>query len=230
MNDFEVHIEGKCTHSFSRNNYSYVSVPHKGTYKIQLINNSSRRTDTYIKVNGIDVGSWLLPAYDSITIERPSNIAQKFTFVAEDSLVAGQNGVWTGVEQNGLVEVKFVPERKDKNRALSDRALSDRALRGKGPYDTRIIDPKRGYNSNAAPMSTYTMSSTPSSSVKSAFTPVMQNNNRSGATILGKDSNQEFDNANKLYDCEIDWNRITIIRLRLVLGSREDCIPPRLKY
>ena len=102
--------------------FSYSLFTHTSQFTLELWNHDSdgRRCRAEVKIDGKDVGVWLLNAnkiYEPI--ERPVGVAKKFQALsAEDSDrlrkegVAADAGIRYGDPSNGLVEVRFVPEIK----------------------------------------------------------------------------------------------------------------------
>jgi len=91
--------------------HSYYPVSHRATYKILLGNHSSRRADVDLYIDNEKVGTWRVPACDSILIERPVKSAKKFTFLREKSLPAILSGIRSHDPSNGLIRAVFHPEK-----------------------------------------------------------------------------------------------------------------------
>lgn len=195
----------------------YVLVPHGEEYKLRLTNNSPTRADVSVEVDGKEIGRWRVPAHASRTIERPANIEQKLTFVSEGSLLGERAGVISGRQENGLVRVTFYPERYHPVNAVS---LMERLP---DPLGIRAASPRRAMS----PRPEYLMRET-----------------RSGATILGERSRQQFQDTESIRD--IDQNRICEVVFRMVaresqpyraigsmspweFGRRSPRIPPRVE-
>ncbi|CAH6419576.1 Hypothetical protein POVR2_LOCUS81 [uncultured virus] len=77
-------------------------------------------------IDGSKIGSWQIPARDSITIDRPGNVNRKLTFVSENSSIARQTGSRVGDEKNGLIKVIFKPAKQEQARSASSKLASAR--------------------------------------------------------------------------------------------------------
>lgn len=80
-------------------------------YKIKLRNRGSSRCDAKVEVDGVDAGTFRINGGSSVTLERPSNVAKKFTFYRGGSAGAAKAGYSKGRETNGLVKVTFIAEK-----------------------------------------------------------------------------------------------------------------------
>lgn len=111
-NDFSLEITSNdcAVHKFRRMNSTYYSLPNMSTYKIRLSNNRETRADAHVYIDNEKVGVWRINRYSSITIERPTNFARKFTLIKENTRTARKAGIVNGHESNGLVKVVFKPE------------------------------------------------------------------------------------------------------------------------
>lgn len=163
-------MEGNCNkyHEFKRNGSVYYAVPHNSEYLVKMHNEGDLRVDATLKIDGIDMGTWRIEPYSSITIERPSNNNRKFTFVREGSWQGNMGGVAEGNFDNGLVEVTFIPEYRHSGHRLPLSELD------------------RGFFSDSLPI---TNNITQRANCKSYST---------GGTVLGDDSFQRFTDASYL--------------------------------
>lgn len=200
-------------------------------YKIRLINNHPTRCDAFLTVDDKFMGKFRLNAFDSWSIERPSQDQRKFEFHAETSRVAREAGVTPGRFTNGLVSVEFMPEKS--------RHQHPRWVSAKLPFLTETAseplleeslvpstEPREEFSSikfsSAQPLSLPQAESYISHAGERAMTMKRakkmampkHHSYSSGATILGGPSHQKFRDVLPLnYD---DDQRVTIT-LRLVV-------------
>jgi hypothetical protein len=153
---------------FKRNGYVYYAVPHNSEYKVKMHNGGDLRVDATLKIDGIDMGTWRIEPYSTITIERPADNNRKFTFVREGSWQGNMGGVEKGKFDNGLIEVTFVPEHRSSGQHLLQRAIYSDSI----PMSNNI---SQKYNFSTTNDSYST-----------------------GGTVLGDDSSQRFSNASYL--------------------------------
>src|SRR5947207_11001892 len=112
LNDFGFSIVADDVTHLTKNDgrYHYFSLPNFSTYKIKLINNRETRSDAVVSVDGENIGTWRVPAFSTVTIQRPANVNRKLVFVKENSYTAKYAGVTRNDTNNGLVTVVFKPE------------------------------------------------------------------------------------------------------------------------
>ena len=189
---FEVQVVSAQAERFARDGYEYVSLPSGSTYSLRLINNGNTRCDAVVMIDSTKIGSWRIPAGDSVTIDRPSHTNRKFTFVSEGSSIARQTGSRPGVEANGLIKIVFKPEKEQI------------ALRS--PKLTRA----------ASSMSA--RSAAPSTMARPASS---QERLSSGVTVLGDRSDQQFGQVAMLRDDQIDWQGVVEMNIRLVVRDKQ---------
>lgn len=209
LNKFSVSILNEYNDKMDAMNISggnYVPLPHNTEYKIMLKSSRNVRTDATVYVDGEKIGIFRINPHDSITIERTSNVRRKLTYVDEKSLEAVDYGLDIGSKDNGLIRVIFRPEPTP---VVNQTTLfnsfpysfdnSQKSLNNSLNYETRS---GRNVNSNTQ---TYS----------------------SGGTLLGKKSNQEFNDTYKLN--YYDRKNITEISLRLITDNTkedfEDFVP-----
>ncbi|MCH7227223.1 hypothetical protein MLD59_13845 [Verrucomicrobiaceae bacterium E54] len=107
----------------------YAVMNHGTQYSIELHNESSRRCDAEVEIDGRSVGTWRVDPHDSIRLERPSGDTGRFTFFckgSEEALMADLHDN----EALGLISVEFRPEKRDDG--LRASPLSDGRLEGGG--------------------------------------------------------------------------------------------------
>jgi hypothetical protein len=92
-----------------KDGHTYVSLDNFSEYSIVINNNHHTRADVVVSVDGEEIGSWIVHAHTSITLDRPANTSRKFTFVNETSQVAKRTGAIVGHDLNGVVSVIFKP-------------------------------------------------------------------------------------------------------------------------
>lgn len=86
----------------------YVEMRHGTEYALRMRNDHDVQADAIVRVDGVEVGTWRIPAHQNIQIERPANVERKFTFYKLGSLEGDQ----AGLERNadlGLISVDFIP-------------------------------------------------------------------------------------------------------------------------
>lgn len=239
LNDFSVSIKatGNKTYSFKKlGKYNYVSLPNYSLYKIQLTNNRDTRCDAEVKIDGVSVGTWRVPSFDSIIIERPANINRRFVFFRQDSYVAKKAGIEKKSPYNGLISVTFKPELK-MNYPYNE---GDDYTSITGYIRTPTFYEKWNYGFDKSPLQTNIDFSAPiyrnsgasvqkemnlnmnttmdiySSNESRSYSTSDNDTYVSGATMLGSGTDQQFNTANQLQ--HYDTNQITTINLRLVVA------------
>lgn len=195
---------------------NYVALHSGSEYSLRLTNDRNTDAMAEIFIEGDKVGTWLIPAKDSIIIDRPINVARKFTFFKETNYRAISAGVIPGNEFNGVIKAIFYPKKEygrviamsgplspsrrfQNNFSLS--TASQPALTSFAPQNT-TLSPR-----SLRPFSEKTITST--------------SNYSSGATVLGSHSHQTFGEARRFSDDEIDWNNKTTIILRLIVKPND---------
>lgn len=93
------------------NGHKYYPIRHNTEYSVKLDNNTDKRCNVVLFIDGKEMGIWRINAYSNILLERSSKSSRKFTFVRENSWQAMQGNVIGGTFKNGLVEAKFIPEK-----------------------------------------------------------------------------------------------------------------------
>ena len=112
FNHFSVRVIGG-----SEENDGYVAMRHKDTYKLSLRNDRDIPCDAVVLIDGTEVGTWRVPARQSITLEHPANDQGNFTFLLPDT----PDGQAAGLVKNndlGLISVTFKPGYEDTARPL----------------------------------------------------------------------------------------------------------------
>lgn len=187
----------------------YVALDNNTEYKLSLANyrNTDAMADVYIEDER--VGTWFIPANDSIEIERPADTYRKFTFMKETDYRAVNAGVISGASTNGLVKVVFFPKKQTPIVMMAPRF--------------RAMSPRRSSYQNAAPVPSQAVRSpsvrSPSQSLSPPSRSVTSLQYQSGSTILGRTSDQQFSTRMRFSDSEIDWANKTTITIRLVVRT-----------
>ena len=87
----------------------YVAMDHNTKYVIKLTNLGSPRCDAEVMIDGKEVGTWRVPAGNSIVLERPVNDTGRFTFCRLGTPEADRIGLVRD-SKLGLISVLFKPE------------------------------------------------------------------------------------------------------------------------
>jgi len=90
----------------------YVELSNGQQYKLVLSNRHSVPCDAKVEIDGKDVGTWRIHAYDGITLERPAHDTGHFTFYQVGTPEAAQAALNPGDPDLGLVKVTFTPEKR----------------------------------------------------------------------------------------------------------------------
>jgi hypothetical protein len=91
---------------------NYFALHNGSEYKLKLGNDHKVRVDAHVSVDEEKVGVWRINPYSTVTVERPANIARKFTLLRERSRMAINAGIESGYKENGLIKVIFRPEKE----------------------------------------------------------------------------------------------------------------------
>jgi hypothetical protein len=187
LNNFSVRIpEGKETSG------GYVDMQHNTQYRLVLRNSRSIRCDARVEVDGKHVGTWRIPANQSITLERPVHDESKFTFYKLGTSEGNQAQLNGSNPSLGLVKVTFTPEVKRDVVYKENRIWVD----GK-----EVFPGASGWS--------YTASLCAAPQAKGAT-------RSAGGTGLSGHSNQTFYDAEYL---DLDYSQQTVIHLRLVCND-----------
>lgn len=92
----------------------YIPLEDGAEYKIRMVNDSDRRVNAYVTIDANFVGSFRIDDRDDFIIERPGTDRgnKKFVFVKAKGFTARISGVDSQKEENGLISVRFVPEKR----------------------------------------------------------------------------------------------------------------------
>lgn len=116
----------------------YVVLQHGQTYTLQLSNINNRRCNAEVSIDGQHVGTWRLTPFQVAGIERPADEYKLFTFYATGTTEAAQSGIASGDSQNGVITVRFTPEK----------------IRPTVSYSLASASPDRGYSRGTLESST----------------------------------------------------------------------------
>jgi hypothetical protein len=93
-----------------RRDRDYFVLSHGSQYVIVIRNDNPERVSAEVNIDGTNQGTFVVNAYNSIRLERPSSVAQKFTFLLADSDDAKAAGISHGDTENGLIQIKCFRE------------------------------------------------------------------------------------------------------------------------
>lgn len=103
-------FEVKVVNSIRETQNGYVYMKHGTQYSIEMSNLRDLRCNAEIKLDGKSVGTWRIPAYGAIVIERPFDDVGIFTFYKQGSKEAKLVDVGIAKDSHGLIEITFTPE------------------------------------------------------------------------------------------------------------------------
>lgn len=246
-----------------RGDFNYVALQNNSEYKLQLTNDRSTDAMAEVFIEDDQVGTWFILAKNNITIDRPANVARKFTFFRETDTRAMSAGITPGESSNGLIRVVFYPKKQkyiaigtspnvmiptisyNKYNPLSgirpSFASSTGLISPKSPMVPALPTPNlTGQVPILSPrmITASQIQSQPITSTQQAALSLKESRispgvypprttysprtsisapYQSGATVLGRDSNQTFGVMERFSDDEIDWSNKTEIIIRLVV-------------
>jgi|SRR5579871_579423 len=226
----DIIVDGYEAKIINKDGAYYVPVNNGSHYKIRVSNFHNKRCDAIISVDGEDIGTFRLRSYQVASIERPGDTDKKFTFYREDSTIAQISGVEEGKEQNGLISVRFIPERSRKIYVQTiGPEYQSKGFRLGSP--SGLPQAPSGLLTSAAPASSYqgnqsTYLKSSSQPVSMAMPMASEQKYSSGATVLKGKSYQEFGIAD---DMDLDYSKEVIIMVRLVIKESMK-YPKRIDY
>jgi hypothetical protein len=222
LNNFSVEIVSNNVKKINRNGHNYIALPHHSEYKLRLTNDRSKQCDAVITIDGEVVGSWRVPAYGSIMIERPSHSQRKFVFVNEISGEAYDGEVNVGQKKNGLVSITFKPE-KEQEAFLQSFSCNELYGSSFNNYTNELRGSIKSNKTNRCSIgsslakSKYTSNDGVDFMNCSSNSWNSPNNLSTGATILGGSSSQRFGKASRITN--YDYDNETIINLRMLVNE-----------
>lgn len=179
----------------------YVKMRHGQKYSVNIQNNSSKRCQASLNIDGRHMGDFLVGPHSNIEIDRPVHSHKRFTFYRTDMSSSFTTGIIPGRHDNGLVEVTFIPERrkiKTQTSAYTSIFDADSCDLESASYCTNEIQPLGFRNSSYA----------------------------EGGTALSGHSHQHFHTVGPI---ALDYSKQTTLSYRLVGYDRpmyEDDIEP----
>lgn len=127
---YELTIIGEDGNAVVETKEGYAGLAHKETYKLRFKNDSDERIVAATKIDGKEVGNWVIGAHQTVDIDRPVEIAKLFTFLAKGTKEAKQAQLGKVAEDDlGLVSVTFTPEKKKEFAIRTPRWNDDDLLR-----------------------------------------------------------------------------------------------------
>ena len=201
-----INYNRKEVEGFTKSGHKYYYVPHKSEYKVRMHNTTANRVNAILTIDGEYMGKWRINSHSDIVVERSAHNQRKFTFVRETGWEANMGGIVSGNSVNGLVEVKFVPEKKyiyqDSTYSLNNSVpvmYKDRGGVHIGHMGSRATT--RSAHSKTNSFDSY----------------VPNSNFSAGGTVFGDKSNQRFNDADYMDE---DNKKAVTKRVRLVVDER----------
>jgi hypothetical protein len=199
--DYEIEIQGKNKKFIPdmKNGHKYYPLPNGAEYIVRLNNNTDKRCNVILSIDGKEMGKWRINAYSGVSLERPTNSPRKFTFFREKSREAKMGGVKAGSYKNGLIEAKFIPE--SVSRFFNDRVMCDN-LNNDCEFGPR-------YSGTENINQSFGIGSIRADSERNSYS--------SGATVLGRGSSQRFNDASYMKE---DKKHSVTKTIRLVVDEK----------
>ncbi len=100
---------------FETSKGEFVEVKSGSNYSLTLVNQNNHRCFMYVQIDGYEMfpNGFLVRSKQNHTIERPSEVPKKFKFFAIPDAPAGSGINKYRKDENGVIQVKFCPERAD---------------------------------------------------------------------------------------------------------------------
>jgi hypothetical protein len=215
------------------NDRSYVEMRDGDSYAINLRNGNFTRCHAKVSIDGNCVGTWLIPGYGSIQIERPVDVPKKFTFFKVNSQAGREAGLVARDSNNGLISVEFIPEKKTRS-SWNCFGSDSRASRYDDADDFDFLDSSL-YNNQQENLGGFRPLNLSKggrhragrnacirndTSSRGYFSSHTDNGYEEGGTGLKGKSNQDFTIARDQLELDPD-NKVTI-NLRLI--AKKDCV------
>jgi hypothetical protein len=220
LNQFGLSIISNDVKHIIKNNgkYHYFSLPNFSTYQIKLINNKGSRCDAIVSIDGENIGTWRIPSFSAITIQRPANINRKFVFVKEKSYTAKYTDIEANDPNNGLITVIFKPEAEHLCPYQVPDYIRTPTFYEKWNYGSDDIYDSIRQPAKEDDTSLYLNSS----GIQNREMGINKSNSgyHNGATILGAGTDQNFNISSRIY--KYDYSNITTINIRLIVGPRSE--------
>jgi len=213
--------------------YTYFLMPDLAEYCICMRNSRPTNCDVIVSIDGNKVGRWRINAGQSITVERPVGVNRVFKFVKETSQLATAGGVQSGDQENGLIKFEFLPERQ---KTLSiNTATSSMSWLEKNSFDDSFsINQELGQNNfsrqllsvSSLQMTNESNKKKSTQDYRSLLTSTPLDRAESGATILGRTSDQHFTEIPDIEDVDEQHKRTLIARM--VVDARQPVQKPHV--
>ena len=213
LNDKEVTILPTASSSqtrYSEDGDGYVYLSHGDVYQIKVRNGSPENCAVSIEVDGKNVGVWRLDARHSGIIERSVDDEGRFTFYELSSDEAVKSDLISVAKNElGLVRVTFIPEKavaEHPGMPVIDvySGSSVGGSKGCGSIEKQISYSRGGARGQSVDLGSRSRSA--------------------GGTGLSGRSSQQFDRAEQM---DLDYDRVTVINLRLVAKPNDEPRPLR---
>jgi hypothetical protein len=245
----QIYVAGQPRPFYEKDKAIYCAIAHESEYSVKVTSNESQRADVTINVDkDNEIGVWRLNGYSNFEIDRPVDKAFKLTFMQEKSEQAKEGGIVAGESKNGIVSIEWKPERRVERQyvslAVSKGLGASRGSRGgQESYQLQSHDRDSASESRWAAMAE--CSEEPRSrgilgvSAREQMQAMMQASRggveqkqampqvamsfSSGATVLGKASNQKFNDASIIDD--FDHSKKKLFKFRMVVIDE-----PKVKY
>lgn len=157
----------------NRGQSNYVALDNNSEYKLRLTNDRSTDAMAEVHIEGEKIGVWLIPAQTNIVIDRPADVARKFTFLNERDSTAIAAGVIPGDTSNGLIKVVFYPKKPINIILFGLRHDVPPTGRSLAPFGNRIATIPSSAAGNVPPRyGTYPYSPIISQGATSPFVPI----------------------------------------------------------
>jgi hypothetical protein len=118
----------------------YIELSHGTIYGLKFQNDSDRRCDVFVEIDGGTVGKWRINARSSIYIERPVHDTGWFVFYRVGTTEAKQVGQGSS-DQSGLITATFMPEQPPDTRICYSRARGVTGLIGRSSQEFTSAPP-----------------------------------------------------------------------------------------
>jgi hypothetical protein len=118
----------------------YVELPHGAIYTLMLVNESVRRCDVAVKIDGGVIGKFRVNAQSRIKLERPVHDTGRFIFYSINSTEAKKAGLESSYH-SGVVSATFMPEAVDERRYSRAATTGATGLFGRSRQEFTSVDP-----------------------------------------------------------------------------------------
>lgn len=153
----------------------HVALEHGRQYTLRLMNHDHRRCDAEVTIDGKSLGGFRLLGHGQMTLERMPHDSGRLTFYSSgtnDAAAAGEGGI--SVPDKGLIQVRFVPEKRPAEPVRTVQPVGMVPTMGGGPL---LRSRSFGAGGPSAPLE---------------FAPEAEEKTCGGITGLSGHSNQQF--------------------------------------